>query len=104
MADLAPLQEEITRFIAARGWQPYQQPKDLALSIVLEASELLEHFQWKEGAALETYLHTRKEEVSDECADVLIYLLEFCHAMDIDIVRAAHEKMKKNEVKYPPPS
>lgn len=99
--DIEKLTEHIRNFVEAREWSQFQTPKDLALPLALEAAEVLEHFQWKNGPEVDEYLQKNKEEVSDELADVFIYLLEICHYLDIDIIDAAYKKMKKNAKKYP---
>jgi NTP pyrophosphatase (non-canonical NTP hydrolase) len=73
----------------------------LAISLSLEASEVLEHFQWKNKEEIEKYIKTDKEEIADELADVFHYLLIMCHDFNIDIVEASKKKIKKNEIKYP---
>lgn len=82
-------------FSKERDWQIHQSPKNLAISIVLEASELLEHFQWGE------YNKEEKQEIADELADVLIYCLELSDSLDIDITTAIQEKLAKAAIKYP---
>jgi len=95
---LEKLQTEIREFSKARNWGGNHDARNLAISISLEASELLEHFQWKSGE--EAILHN-KQEIADETADVFIYLLQFADLLGIDLEVAARAKMKKNAVKYP---
>lgn len=89
---------EIIAFRDERNWGPSHNPKDLALSLSLEASELLEIFQWKTS---EQAIEDRMEDIRDELADVLIYALTFAHDLRIDVASAIAEKMKKNALKYP---
>ena len=77
------------------------QHKDMALSISLEAAELLEHFQWKNGADVDTVATERKDEIADEMADIFLYLLELSDNMGMDLMSAANRKFKKNKLKYP---
>ncbi len=92
----------LREFRDSRNWQKYHTPKNLASSIVIEASELLELFQWARSRENEErVIRERREEVEDEVADILIYLLFFCDAAEIDIVKAFRKKMAKNEAKYP---
>ncbi|TDL34922.1 nucleotide pyrophosphohydrolase [Jeotgalibacillus sp. S-D1] len=95
------LQEEIIEFRNKRGWDEVHQEKDLALSIVLESSELLELFQWKSS---EEAVKQNKQEMKDEMADVLIYLIQLASKLEIDLEEAAKNKMKKNAIKYPEPA
>lgn len=101
MSEISELIERLRAFRKARDWDQFHHPKDVAVSIVLEASELLEHFQWKDNAAAEEYIKTHREEIGEEAADVFIYLIQFCDRMGIDLVDAAKRKIEKSELKYP---
>ncbi len=96
--DLIP---KILTFAQERGWKPVAQ--DLAKSVVLEAAELLEHFQWDSGSKKSATDYSQKDlkEIKHEVADVFWYLVEFCNEMNIDLVEAVELKMKHNEEKYP---
>ncbi len=92
----------LREFRDKRGWKKYHTPKNLAASVVIEASELLELFQWARSVEEEMKIvESRREEVEEEVADILIYLLFFCDAFGIDPVRAFRKKMAKNEKRYP---
>lgn len=96
------LQNEIVKFRDDRNWKQFHTPKDLAMSICIEASELLECFQWKSEADIKTYLKSEKAaEISEEMADVLIYLLNLADVLNVDVIRAATKKLEKNSAKYP---
>lgn len=101
MSDLRELQKKIVSFRDARDWKQYHNPKDVAISLCLEASELLEHFQWKNLEEVQKYLELKKDEVSDELMDILYWVLLLAHDLSIDIPIAFDRKMKKNEEKYP---
>ncbi|GIM48426.1 hypothetical protein DNHGIG_39750 [Collibacillus ludicampi] len=90
--------KEVIKFRDDRNWKQFHNPKDLAISLTLEASELLENFQWKnsEEATKENY-----QNLKDELADVAIYTLLLAHELDIDIEQAILDKLKKNAEKYP---
>lgn len=89
---------EIIKFRDQRNWGEAHKPKDLALSLSLEAAELLELFQWRSSAeAIEEHY----EDMKDELADVLIYALTFAHDLDINVEEAILNKIKKNGLKYP---
>src|SRR6185369_4309702 len=100
-AKLESLLERIKAFNQARDWSQFHNPKDLAISLSLEASEVLEHFLWKNPDEIKEHLHIRKSEVSDELADVFYNVLLMCQYFNIDIIAATHAKMDKNELKYP---
>ena len=95
------LQEKIAQFVADRDWDQFHNPKDLAISLNLEASEVLEHFQWKGEQEMSDYIKTHKEEVGDELADVLYWVLLMANNMNIDVVAASERKLLKNAKKYP---
>lgn len=101
MDSLAKLRKEVIAFRDKRDWRQFNKPKDLALSLVLEATEVLEHFQWKDGEDLESYLKKNKKEISHELADVLYWVLTMSHDLEIDLAKAFKEKMKINGKKYP---
>jgi len=96
---IAELRTKVKEFRDRRGWKE-EDPKDIALSLVLEAAELLEHFQWKSGeeVAKEARLYGP---ICDELADVLWWVLVMAERLDIDIARAFEQKYQKNEEKYP---
>lgn len=100
MSDIKNLTKRIIDFRDAREWKQFHNPKDVALSLSLEASEVLEHFQWKNGKELEEYLKTHKEHIGEELSDVLYWVLLMSHDLDIDITEALVKKMDKNEEKY----
>ncbi len=91
------LTQRILEFRNERGWGPYQE-KDLAISIALEASELLENFQWRSS---EDAIAESEQNIKEEMADVFIYLLQLAHEMNIDLEKEAYKKMEKNAIKYP---
>ncbi|MBF0217795.1 MAG: nucleotide pyrophosphohydrolase [Candidatus Omnitrophica bacterium] len=101
MGELKALTDKIIKFRDARDWAQFHNHKDVALSLVLEASEVLEHFQWRSPSEVEAHGVSAKPELSDELADVAIYLLELAHNLGIDLSEAIPRKMAKNAVKYP---
>ena len=101
MSDLQALTEKIRKFRDERDWLQFHNHKDVALSLVLEATEVLEHFQWKSPEEVKVHAKAHQAELSDELADVAIYLLELADNMDIDLSKAIDTKMKKNALKYP---
>jgi dCTP diphosphatase len=101
MSDLEELQTVIVKFCEERNWKQFHNPKDLAISLVLEAAELLEHFQWKDEKEIKEHLAERGNEVSEELADTFYWVLLIAHELDIDLVKAFDNKMAKNRLKYP---
>jgi NTP pyrophosphatase (non-canonical NTP hydrolase) len=88
-------------FRDAREWKQFHSAKELAIRLALEAAEVLEHVQWRNGRELEAHLEARREEMSDELADVLNVLLLLAEHLRIDLAEAFEKKMQKNEKKYP---
>jgi dCTP diphosphatase len=98
---LRALQQRVAAFAAARDWEPFHSPKNLAMALSVEASELVEEFQWlteEQSRALEP---ERRERVRLELADVFIYLLRIADKLGVDLVAAANDKIVLNEKKYP---
>ncbi|GKU82027.1 nucleotide pyrophosphohydrolase [Niallia sp. NCCP-28] len=90
--------KDILAFRDERNWKQYHDEKDLAISIVLEASELLENFQWKSS---EEAKEKDMQNIKEEMADVLIYLIQLADKLGIDLEKEALAKMVKNREKYP---
>lgn len=101
MSDIKELTEKIKKFRDMRNWKQFHNPKDMSMSLVLEASEVLEHFQWKNEKEIEDYIKTSREEIGKELADVLYWVLLISHDLKIDIVKIFNEKMVENNKKYP---
>ena len=101
MDKIKELTNRIIKFRDARDWKQFHNPKDVALSMVLEAGEVMEHFQWKDKEEIEEYLKQNKDDVAEEIADVLYYVLLMSHDFNIDIAEALDKKLLKNETKYP---
>lgn len=101
MSDIKRLIKKIEKFRDERDWKKFHNPKDVALSLVLEATEVMEHFQWKSQEEIEKHIKTNKIEIGEELADVLYWVLLLSHDLEIDITDALDKKIKKNEEKYP---
>lgn len=101
MKDIKDLTKRIIDFRDARDWKQFHNPKDLALSLVLEATEVMEHFQWKSKEEMEKYIVTNKSDIGEELADVLYWVLLMSSDLKIDVMKALENKMVKNEEKYP---
>ena len=101
MSEIKDITERIKTFRDARDWKQFHNHKDMALSLVLEAAELLEHFQWKNPTEIEGHVKQNHDALSDELADVAMYLFELADNLGINITDAIESKMKKNDEKYP---
>lgn len=92
------LQREILAFTKSRNWDDNHDARNLAISVSLEASELLEHFQW---LSAEEAIAENKDEIAEEAADIFIYLLQFADVLGINLKEEAYKKIKKNAVRFP---
>jgi NTP pyrophosphatase (non-canonical NTP hydrolase) len=101
MNDIQRLTQQLITFRDARDWKQFHNPKDVALSLTLEAAEVLEHFQWKNGVELDEYVKIHKNDIAEELADVFNWVLLLSNYLSIDIIQASEKKIKKNEKKYP---
>jgi NTP pyrophosphatase (non-canonical NTP hydrolase) len=101
MDDLEQIRAVIRKFRDERDWLQFHSPKNLAGSIVIEAAELLECFQWVESLQSNEMDEKKKAEIASEIADVAIYLLELADNLEIDLLRAVREKLRLNESRYP---
>jgi NTP pyrophosphatase (non-canonical NTP hydrolase) len=101
MSDLDNLRQQLLEFRKARDWEQFHKPKDIALSLVLEAAEVLEHFQWKNEEELNEYLLSHKDDIGEELADVFNWIILLANDLGVDIIEAANDKIKKNAIKYP---
>ena len=93
--------EQVRNFRQERDWDQYHSPKNLVMALVVEASELAEHFQWMTEEQSNSLPPDKLAEVKEEIGDVLIYLANLCDKLGIDPVEAAHDKLGKNRQKYP---
>ncbi len=101
MSEFKEIAKKIKDFRDQRDWAQFHNHKDMALSLVLEAAEVLEHFQWKTLEETNRHVETHKEELGDELADVAMYLIELADNVGIDLPAAIEAKMIKNAKKYP---
>ncbi|RMG42271.1 MAG: nucleotide pyrophosphohydrolase [Candidatus Dadabacteria bacterium] len=101
MKTLSELTSLITAFRDERDWKQYHTVKDMLISLMIEASELAEHFQWKNEDQIREYLESNRENISHELADVLYWVLLIANDLDIDLENAFLDKMEINRNKYP---
>ena len=101
--DVKYIQNKLSDFAKKRDWEKFHNLKNLAISINIESSELLEIFQWDDNQEVDEKLKKKqfKERISDEVADVLLYLLRFSQIANLDLEKICLKKMKKNAKKYP---
>lgn len=98
---LIDLRDALRRFSAERDWDQFHTPKNLAMALSVEASELLEHFQWLTAEQSQMLDAQALARVRDEMADVLLYLVRLADRLDVDLLAAARDKIALNAKKYP---
>jgi len=101
MNQLDALTKKVIDFRDARDWQQFHNAKDVAISLMLEAGEVLEHMQWKSQEELKEYVKTHKHEIGEELVDVLYHVLIMAYDLQINLADSFDKKMAKNELKYP---
>jgi dCTP diphosphatase len=101
MDDVAALRHRLDQFVEERDWNQFHTPKNLAMAMMVEAAELLEHFQWLTPEESCNLSAETRAEVELEIADVLLFLLRLCDKLGIDPMQAAQRKLELNAVKYP---
>lgn len=99
--DLKGLKKVVINFRNERKWKKYHNPKDLGISLVLESSELLHHFQWKSKSDQKAYVKNHRSDIADELADILHNILLISEEFKIDLEKAFLSKIKKTAKKYP---
>ncbi|AXW60592.1 nucleotide pyrophosphohydrolase [Ralstonia nicotianae] len=100
-SDLVALRDLVREFVRERDWEKFHTPKNLAIALSVEASELLEPFQWLVSGDRLELGEARMTAVRHEMADVLVYLLSLADKLDVDLFQAVQEKMDINRAKYP---
>ena len=101
MGDLEILRDKMRAFIAERDWGQFHSPKNLAMALSVESSELVEIFQWLTEEQSRSLDPHAKAAAGEEIADVLLYLVRIADQLGIDLVAEAHRKLEKNAEKYP---
>jgi NTP pyrophosphatase (non-canonical NTP hydrolase) len=103
VATVAELKDAIRQFVAEREWEPFHSPKNLSMSLAVEAAELMEHFLWVDSEASRRLVEdpAKRGEVADEVADVGCLLLNFSIVLGLDLSEAIRNKMAMNALKYP---
>ena len=100
---VARLREAVQAFVDERDWRQFHTPKNLAMSLAIEAAELMEHFQWLsvEESVVRGRDPSRRDAIAEEIADVGCYLLSLANALEIDLSDAIEAKLARNAAKYP---
>ena len=99
--DLLMLRDKLRAFAEARDWEQFHSPKNLSMALMVEVAELIEHFQWLTEAQSAELPAEDKQAVSEELADILLYLVRLSDKLGVDLREAALRKLEKNALKYP---
>ena len=95
------LNEDVNLFVEERDWGLFQTPKNLSMALIVEAAELVEHFQWMRPEESDSLTNNRKKKVAEELADILIYTVRLADRLGVDLEQSAKDKLTKNRRKYP---
>lgn len=98
---LQQLTERVRAFVQARDWEQFHTPKNLAMAMIVEAAELVEIFQWETPEQSQQMDAKKREQVSHELADTMVYLIRLADVLGVDLIQAANEKIELNAQKYP---
>ena len=103
MADsfLLELNKQINFFVEERDWDVFQTPKNLSMALIVEAAELVEHFQWMQPEESDSLTDDKKKKVAEELADILIYTVRLADRLGLDLEQSAKDKLTANLQKYP---
>jgi len=100
-ADLILLRDKLRAFAEERDWEQFHSPKNLSMALMVEVAELMEHFQWLTEAQTASLPAEVKPAVTEELADILLYLVRLSDRLEVDLLEAALRKLEKNAAKYP---
>ena len=99
--ELITLRNSLRKFSEERDWDQFHSPKNLSMALIVEASELIEHFQWlTEQQSIDLSVE-KHQDIEEEIADIFIYLIRISDKLDVDLIKAANKKIEKNKLKYP---
>jgi dCTP diphosphatase len=101
MDSLESLRERLADFAQEREWEPFHSPKNLAMALIAECAELVEHFQWLSEEQSRSLSTGKLAEIRLELADILIYLIRIADRLGVDLIAAAGDKIAINERRYP---
>lgn len=101
MNELEKLRTRVADFARERDWDQFHSPKNLSMALIVEAGELLEHFQWMKQSESFELSKDKLKGVEEELADILVYLVRIADQLGIDLISATNRKIKSNEAKYP---
>ena len=98
---ISELTAQVNDFVTERDWEQFHSPKNLAMAMIVEAAELVEHFQWLRPEESDSLTNNKKEKIAEELADILIYTVRLADRLELDLEQSAKDKLTKNRRKYP---
>ncbi|NQV68602.1 MAG: nucleotide pyrophosphohydrolase [Pseudohongiella sp.] len=101
MSDLENIKQQLREFAKERDWDQFHSPKNLAMALSVEASELLEHFQWLTEEQSSNLSAEKRKKVAQEMSDVQVYLIRLADKLGVDLLQETEAKLKLNALKYP---
>ena len=101
MNEFEELRVRVSDFARERDWEQFHSPKNLSMALIVEAGELVEHFQWLKQSESRELPEEKLAAVEEELADILVYLVRIADQLGVDLIRAADKKIKSNGAKYP---
>lgn len=101
MNQLEELRIRISNFAEERDWDQFHSPKNLSMALIVEAGELVEHFQWMKQSESFELEPDKLQSVEEELADIFVYLVRIADQLGIDLIDASHRKIQSNAAKYP---
>ncbi len=101
MSQLEELRIRISNFAKERDWDQFHSPKNLSMALIVEAGELVEHFQWIKQSESFALPAEKLKAVEEELADIFVYLVRIADQLGIDLISASHRKIESNAAKYP---
>src|SRR3989339_1285526 len=101
MGDIQELKDKVEKFCTDRDWDQLHSPKDLAIGVITESSELLQHFRFKNDAEMKQILKDKRAEIGEELADIMFFILRFAQMYDFDLKSEIEKKIAKNEQRLP---
>lgn len=101
MSDLKTVTKKVIEFRDARDWKQFHTPKDSAIALLSEATEVLDQFKWLNEKETKKYIKDHKKEIADELSDVLFWVLLMAHDLNVELISAFEQKMEENAIKYP---
>ena len=100
-ATIQELKEKVQKFCEDRDWDQFHSPKELAIGVITESAELLEHFRFKSDEEIKEILSSKRSEIGEELADIMFFILRFSQMYNFNLSEEINNKIKKNAIRLP---